>query len=103
MTIAERREREAYDRAHPWRPMSEAIVNDGVLCEILFSDLETSRTRLYFLGEDDEWYRVDPPEQIRLGFGWYSGRNPMNWRPTNRKLTPAKRAEIIRAANSRRW
>jgi hypothetical protein len=94
--IDERREREAYDRAHPWKPLPKAVIGDGVVCELLFSDLEPVKAH-YFLGEDDHWYRIDPPEKLLKG--WAGARTPMNWRPTNRKLTPEKRAEIMRKAN----
>jgi hypothetical protein len=97
--IDERREREAYDRAHPWKPLSEAVIGDGVVCELLFSDLEPVKAH-FFLGDDDHWYRIDPPERVHKGHGWWIyGRSPMNWRPTNRKLTPEKRAQIMRKAN----
>lgn len=97
--VDERREREAHDKAHPWRPLPEAIINDGVVCELLFSDMESVKAR-YFLGKDDHWYRIDPPERLSKQTipGW-GERLPMNWRPTNRKLTPEKRAEIVRKAN----
>ena len=100
--IDERRDREAYDRAHPWRPLPTAVINDGVVCELLFSDLESVKAR-YFLAEDDHWYRIDPPERLgKMHYRGWGERMPMNWRPTNRKLTPQKRAEIVRKAN-RDW
>ena len=99
--IDERRERKDYDRAHPWQPVGSAKTNTGIVCELLFSDMETSRDRHFFLGEDDRWYLIDPPTKV---IGW-SGRNPMNWRPVHpaRKLTPGRRAEIITTANKRDW
>jgi hypothetical protein len=88
--VDERREREAYDLAHPWRPMSEAKV-DGFVCELLFSDMggnHSPRQTHYFLDDDGRWYSIDPP-------GRHYNR-PMNWRPTNipTKLSRAKREEI---------
>lgn len=38
MTIAERRDREAYDQLNPWRPIGEAKA-DGTVCELLFNDM----------------------------------------------------------------
>lgn len=96
--IDERRAREQYDRDHPWKPLPEAIIDDGVVCELLFSDLEPVKAE-FFLAEDDHWYRIDPPERISKTRGWTGERTPMNWRPTNRKLTPEKRAQIVRKAN----
>lgn len=101
--IDERREREAYDQAHPWLPMAEAIINNGVACELLFSDMETSRERLFFLAEDDHWYRIDSPQRLSKVRGWFGDRSPMNWRPTNRKLSPGRRAEIATEANKSHW
>lgn len=97
--IDERREREAYDKAHPWQPLGSAMTNTGIVCELLFSDLETSRSRHFFLGEDDEWYEIGPMQKV------YTGRRPMNWRQVDppRKLDPAKRAEIVTHANKRDW
>lgn len=94
--IDERREREEYDRSHPWQPMGTAIINDGVVCELLFSDMASISAR-YFLGEDDHWYQIDPPK--RLSKQAFLQRTPMNWRPTNRKLSPDKRTEIMRRGN----
>jgi hypothetical protein len=94
--IDERREREEYDRKNPWRPMTESV-EAGLVCELLFSDMETSRTRHFILHEDGRWYDID--QQAQVGFG----RKPMNWRPTNRKIGPAKRAAIITEANKRSW
>lgn len=37
-TIAERKARLAYDREHPWMPISEAVI-DGNVCELQFSDM----------------------------------------------------------------
>jgi len=96
--VDERREREEYDRAHPWQPLPKATMNDGVVCELLFSDMASVAAR-YFLADDDHWYRIDPPEKVWKSRGWTGFRTPMNWRPTGRKLTPAKRAEIVRIAN----
>ena len=88
--VDERREREAYDLEHPWRPMSEAK-SGGLLCELLFSDMggnHSPRQTHFFLDDDGTWYSVDPPGR--------SYNKPMNWRrkevPT--KLSLAKREEI---------
>lgn len=94
--IDERREREAYDRENPWQPITSATV-DGIVCELLFSDLETSRSVKFFFNDDGHWYRIDPPKKI-YSAGWAVGRGPINWRPTNVKLTPARRAEIVHEA-----
>lgn len=96
--IDERREREEYDRKNPWRPMTEGVPA-GLVCELLYDDLETSRERLFFLNEDGKWYRCDTSN---LGGG---NRKPMNWRPAvpERKVNPTKRAEIITQANKRGW
>lgn len=94
-TVDQRREREEYDRKNPWRSMTEEVPR-GAVCEILFSDLETSRTNLFFLHEDGKWYAIQTAGD--LGF-----RKPMNWRPTGAKCPPDKRAEIVSAANKRGW
>jgi hypothetical protein len=93
--IDERREREAYELAHPWLPMAQAVIDDGVVCELLFSDMVVTNKR-YFLGEGDAWYQIEPPAEIST---W--GRKPMNWRPVSpaTKLTFWKRAEIKRLAS----
>lgn len=96
--IDERREREEYDRAHPWQAMEAAVINDGVICELLFSDMAPVATR-YFLAEDDHWYSIDPPAKIWKSRGWTGQRTPMNWRPAGGKITPEKRASVMRRAN----
>jgi hypothetical protein len=96
--IDERRDREAYDLAHPWQPMASAIINDGRVCELLFNSLVgpvDGGIGRFFLAEDDQWYGIDPPTKV--------SRAPMNWRPTNTKLTPARRAEIANIAWARPW
>jgi hypothetical protein len=95
--VDERREREEYDRINPWRPMSEPVPR-GQVCELLFNDMETSRDRRYFLHEDGRWYRIDKPEQVNCSIGWYGARVPMNWRPKNAVLGPARRMEVVRLA-----
>ncbi len=95
--VDERREREEYDRANPWRPMTEPVP-EGIACELLFNDMETSRDRRYFLHEDGRWYRIDKPEQVNRAIGWYGGRVPMNWRPTNAKLSPTRRYALVHLA-----
>jgi len=94
--IDERREREEYDRKNPWRPMTEPV-EDGLVCELLFSDMLTTRDRHFILHEDGRWYEIGNPQIVGVG------RKPMNWRPTGSKLSPAKRAEVISAANKRDW
>lgn len=94
--IDERREREEYDRKNPWRPMTEPV-EAGQVCELLFSDMETSRSRHFILHEDGRWYEIDPPQKV--GFG----RKPMNWRPVPKKISPAKRLEVVTQANRSRW
>lgn len=85
MTIAERRDREAYDQLNPWRPIGEAKA-DGTVCELLFNDMvggfDAERFR-YFLDLDGRWYRIDPPAPVFAA--------PMNWRPAFAKLTIERR------------
>lgn len=54
MTIAERRDRVAYQQTNPWRSMSDARP-DGTVCELLFNDMvgafDADRFR-YFLDHD---------------------------------------------------
>lgn len=95
--IDERREREDYDREHPWRPMTEPVP-EGIACELLFSDMETSRQRRYFLHDDGRWYRIDVPEKVGTTMGTWGSRVPMNWRPTLSKISPSRRAEIVHLA-----
>ena len=95
MTIAERKEREAYDRMNPWRPMPDAKP-DGTVCELLFSDMVgcfDADPRRYFLEHDGRWYRVDPPGLCQL--------DPMNWRPAFARLTPERRHHIKKQARTR--
>lgn len=96
--IDERRAREEYDRQNPWRSMEEGVPQ-GLVCELLYDDLETSRERLFFLHEDRKWYRCD---SSGLGGG---SRKPMNWRPATpqRRLNPTKRGEIVTEASKRGW
>lgn len=93
--IDERREREAYDLAHPWQPMASAIINDGRVCELLFNTMtgptDAGKSR-FFLTADDKWCRIDPPG--------YPTMTAINWRPTNAKLSPTRRAEIIQMVRS---
>lgn len=101
--IDERRKREAYDRAHPWVAMPEAMANTGIVCELLFSDMVVT-DKHYFLGEDDVWYQIAPPAKIHTGT-YYGNRKPMNWRPVDpaHKLTPARRFEVMNEANKQAW
>ncbi len=94
--IDERRAREAYDKANPWRSMAEGVPV-GTVCEILWSDMETTRDRLFILHEDGAWYQIQPPSR--------NYRSAMNWRPAQppRKLDPAKRAEVVNEASKRGW
>lgn len=103
--VDERREADAYDRQHPWQPLTTAVINDGTVCELLFSDMLSDRKARYFLGEDDHWYRINPPTRLLKGAGWAFGRSPMNWRPVDPpvKIGPAKRAALVTEANKRRW
>lgn len=64
--VDERRQREEYDRSHPWRPLVDAVVNDGTVCELQFSDLATVTAR-FFLAADGYWYRLDPPAKSKSG------------------------------------
>lgn len=95
MTIAERRDRETYDRLNPWRPMNEAKP-DGTVCELLFYDMvggfDAERFR-YFLDHDGHWFRIDPPAPVFAA--------PMNWRPAVTKLTPERRHYLKRQADKR--
>lgn len=88
MTIAERRDREAYEQTNPWRSMSDARP-DGTVCELLFNDMvgafDADRFR-YFLDHDGHWYRIDPPTPVFA--------NPMNWRPAFARLTPERRHHL---------
>ncbi len=84
MTIAERKAREAYDRANPWRAMPEAKA-DGTVCELLFNDMVgcfDADPGRYFL-DDGHWYRIDPPGRCAF--------TPINWRPAFARLTPERR------------
>jgi hypothetical protein len=68
-TVDERRRRAEYEKAHPWQPMTTAIINDGVVCELLFSDmggLNDGGKMRFFLGENDQWYRIDPPGRAEI-------------------------------------
>lgn len=67
--IDERREREEYDRKNPWRSMAEPVP-EGQVCELLFSDMVTSRDRHFFLHEDGRWYEIERPQQVG---GWLGG------------------------------
>lgn len=95
MTIAERRERAAYDQLNPWRPMSEAKP-DGTVCELLFNDMvggfDAERFR-YFLDLDGRWFRIDPPGRAYL--------TPMNWRPACARITPERRHYLKQQARRR--
>ncbi|KQT03195.1 MULTISPECIES: hypothetical protein [unclassified Rhizobium] len=96
MTIAERKAREAYDRANPWRPMSEAEA-DGTICELQFSDMVGSfdaDSRRYFLTATGDWFQIDPPAQVY--------KPPMNWRPAQLKMSLERRAVVIRESQRRR-
>lgn len=99
--IDERREREEYDKKNPWRPMTEPVP-EGQVCELLFSDMETSRDRRYFLHEDGYWYRIDLPEQVNRARGWAWGRVPMNWRPKNARVSLVRRLEVVRLTGADR-
>jgi hypothetical protein len=96
MTIAERKAREAYDLANPWRAMGEANP-DGTVCELLFSDLvgtfEADAFR-YFLGDDGCWFRIDPPGRVF--------NTPMNWRPAYARLTIERRNYLRKQADTRK-
>ena len=81
--------------------MAKAVVNDGVVCELLFNDMDTSREVVFFLAEDERWYRIDPPDRVHKWAGL--SRTPVNWRPTKRKLTPGRRAEVVIVANKSDW
>jgi hypothetical protein len=92
MTIAERKAREAYDRENPWRPMKDARP-DGTLCELLFQDMVGSYDAddtQYFITASGDWYRLNPPTRVF--------NRTMNWRPARVKLTPERRAVVIRQA-----
>lgn len=97
--VDERRERQEYDRRHPWRPMTEKP-GEGVVCQLLMAatggdSIESSKR--YFLAEDGGWYEVDAQEKL-----W---SRVMNWREhvPREKLPPARRDEIVRRANRQRY
>ena len=95
MTIAERKAREEYDRANPWRPIRQAKP-DGTVCELLFNDMVGSfdaDAYRYFLEHDGRWYRIDPPGLCFL--------SPMNWRPAFARLTPERRHFLKQQATRR--
>lgn len=97
--VDERRDREEYDRRHPWQPMSTTPAL-GAVCQLLLAATggdAIASTKRHFLAEDGYWYDVDSQEKMY-------GR-VMNWRETDPrvKLTPARRDEIVRRANRQRY
>lgn len=95
MNVDDRRAREAYDRANPWRPMGEAKP-DGTVCELLLNDMVghfQASTDRYFLDGDGRWYRIDPPGVCCL--------SPINWRPAFARLS-LERRHFIKQQSRRR-
>ncbi len=88
-TIAERKARHAYDKAHPWRPVSEAT-RVGEICELQFSDMvghiDSGHRRFVLLGLDRRkfqvWWQINPDESVVA--------RPMSFRETGAKITEEK-------------
>ena len=97
-TIAERKERRAYDRTHPWKAVSEASV-DGEICELQFSDMvghiDSGHRRFVLLGLDrwkhQVWCQVNPPANVFT--------RPMSFRETGAKITEEKLRRLRRLAD----
>ena len=94
--VDERREQEEYERQHPWRPMTDDPPDDGTVVHLLFGDMAGANSMgnvgwilAWSARGRPVWLCVDRPKQM-------TPKAPMNWRPTNRKLGPAKRDEIKR-------
>jgi hypothetical protein len=98
-TIAERKARLAYDREHPWTPITQAVV-DGTVCELQFADAVGN-----FDGGERRFVLIRNPR-----WGWKEwvcvmdahspyGR-PCGFRPTDKVLS---KAEMARLARRRRW
>ena len=77
--IDERREREAYDKEHPWQPRGTARA-DGTVCDLLTGDMAGTMTVAghWCLHLDGSWYRVDEPGERSTRI--------MNWRAIPRAL-----------------
>ena len=96
MTIAERKAREAYDRANPWQSTASAKPS-GMICEMRTSDFvgttDFGKSR-FFLAEDRHWYRIDPPQQMS---NW---ERLTEFRPTGVSLSPERQRSVIRRAQN---
>ncbi|MBA8820683.1 hypothetical protein BRY73_23915 [Ochrobactrum sp. P6BS-III] len=97
-TIAERKARLAYDKAHPWLPVSEASVN-GAVCELQFSDMvghiDSGHRRFVLLGLDrwklQVWWQINPIESVLA--------RPMSFRETGAKVSDEKLRRLHRLAD----
>lgn len=97
-TIAERKARIAFDKANPWRPVSEACV-DGAVCELQFSDMvghiDSGHRRFVLLGLDrwkrQVWWQINPVESVIA--------RPMSFRENGAKVTEEKLRRLHRLAD----
>ncbi|MBL0935526.1 MAG: hypothetical protein IBJ07_12350 [Rhizobiaceae bacterium] len=67
MTIAERKAREEYDRANPWRPLREMTTDlYGHICELrvsMYNTFEDMGLRRFFY-DGEAWYQIEPPRKL---------------------------------------
>lgn len=95
-TIAERKTRLAYDRDHPWKPVSLAKV-DNSICELQFSDmvghLDAGHRRFVLIGHrswgEQIWMQINPVNRV------FS--RPMSFRTNGDKITDEKMRRLCRA------
>ncbi len=98
MTIAERKAREAYDRANPWLPLSKMSPEfHGRVCELrmtMFSAPQEMGFRRYFF-DGEHWYQINPPRQLSP----YEA--VVEFRPRGPILPPARQRSVIEQSDGK--
>lgn len=94
-TIAERKARLAYDRDHPWVPVSEAVI-DGTVCELQFTDMTGN-----FDGGERRFVLIRETRWGFLEWACITDRKP-HWgrvqafRPTDKILSKSEMTRLMR-------
>ena len=98
MTIAERKAKESYDWAHPWRSIADAGPEDiGMICEarLSFHGAATEQGRRRYFTDGEGWFQIDPPSKFPP---WAL---PMDFRSTGVRLSEHRMNLLIRRSDWR--
>lgn len=98
-TIAERKARLAYDRANPWTPVSQAVI-DGTVCELLFNDIagnfDGGNRRFVFVKENRWGFQ----RWVCVNDRYTPSCRPCGFRPTDHVLSKSELMKFARRAGA---